>query len=311
MAPAGEWALLEKIRRKIPHRFQEPYRLRDDAGLMRIQGENWVFAADMLVEDVDFRYGQAKPEEVGHKALGINLSDLAAMGAKPIAYLITLGIPRRFPTTWVARFYDGLNLLARRYHVTCLGGDLSEAKQWMASVTILGRCENAPVSRQGARPGDILYVTGSLGGAIRRHHLCFQPRVEQGLYLSAKIKPRAMIDISDGLVQDLGHILSQSKVGAALRLDQIPVSKDAFQMAGGNPKKAVRRALTDGEDFELLFSIPARKQKRLETAWKKQFPRVRLSAIGHILKGRGIHWLDHYKQIKNPAAGHAGYEHFR
>jgi thiamine-monophosphate kinase len=263
------------------------------------------------VEDVDFRYGKAKPEEVGHKALGINLSDLAAMGAKPVAYLITLGIPRRFPATWVARFYDGLNLLARRYRVTCLGGDLSEAKQWTASVTILGRCEKDPISRQGARPGDILYVTGSLGGAIRRHHLCFQPRVEQGLFLSSKIKPRAMIDISDGLVQDLGHILSQSKVGAELRLDQIPISKDAFQMARGNQEKAVRRALTDGEDFELLFSIPAHKQKRLETGWRKQFPRVRLRAIGSIRKTPGIRWFNQNKPVKSPVAGHPGYEHFR
>ncbi len=311
MAPAGEWALLEKIRRTIPRRLQEPYRLRDDAGLMRIQGAHWVFAADMLVEGVDFRYGHAKPEEVGHKALGINLSDLAAMGAKPVAYLITLGMPRRFSTAWVTRFYDGLNRLARRYRMTCLGGDLSEAKQWTASITILGRCENAPIARQGARPGDILYVTGSLGGSLRRHHLGFQPRVEQGLYLSSKMKPHAMIDISDGLVHDLGHMLRQSKAGAALRLDQIPVSKDAFQMAGGDPAKALRRALTDGEDFELLFAIPVRQQKQLETGWQKRFPRVPLRAIGHILKGRGIQWMDRQKHVKNPAAGRTGYEHFR
>lgn len=311
MAPAGEWALLEKIRRKIPRDLQEPHRLRDDAGVMRVAGQNWVATSDMLVEDVDFRKQLARPEEVGHKALAINLSDLAAMGAKPAAYLIALGIPRRFSTAWVTKFYDGLNRLALHYRVTCLGGDLSEAKQWTASITMLGHCEYAPIARSGARPGDVLYVSGSLGGSIKKHHLSFQPRVEQGLYLSAKIKPRAMIDISDGLVQDLGHMLTQSKVGADLWLDQIPVSKDAIQLARGHAAKALRRALTDGEDFELLFSVPAAKRRLLESGWRKKFPRVRLSAIGRIQKKAGLRWFRDHKPVPSPVAGQRGYEHFR
>jgi thiamine-monophosphate kinase len=196
--------------------------------------------------------------------------------------------------------------------VPCVGGDFSRSKEFFASITIFG--EVSPhhlVKRCGAMQGDWIAMTGSLGGSILRHHHDFIPRIQEGLFLVNCITPTAMIDISDGLVQDLSHILKASTVGAVLDLDKIPVSRDAEKLSSGNKTKALSRALSDGEDFELLFTVPPRQKMMLEKNWAKQFPKVSLTWIGKIEeKTPRIFWRRNGKKVLPPKLSQKGFSHF-
>jgi thiamine-monophosphate kinase len=309
----NELSFIEYLKKEIPYSGRVRVGIGDDAAVLDIgKGKQLVISTDVIVENVDFEIKTLSPEKIGRKALAINLSDIAAMGAKPTAFVISIGKPTRITTTWLKRFYKGLLALAKQYDVPCIGGDFSKSKEFFASVTIFG--EAAPdqiVKRSGAKPGDWVAVTGALGGSLLRHHCDFTPRIREGLFLSQHIKPNAMIDISDGLVQDLGHILKASKAGAAIDLDKIPVSNDAKKMSSGNKERALNRVLSDGEDFELLFTASPQKKKILEKIWKKRFPRAPLTWIGKI-EGRKsvIRWMRHGKVVKAPKLSQKGFSHF-
>ena len=283
-----EFSFIEYLKKKIPKSGRVHVGIGDDAAVLGVErGKQLVVSTDVIVENVDFKIKILGPEKIGRKALAVNLSDIAAMGATPTAFVISIGKPARITTSWLKRFYNGLLALAKQYNVPCIGGDFSSSKEFFASVTIFGEVlPHHLVKRSGARPGDWIAVTGTLGGSILRHHCDFTPRIREGLFLAQHATPSAMIDISDGLVQDLSHILKASKMGAVLDLDNIPVSRDAKKMSSRNKAKALAGALSDGEDFELLFTVSPQKKKILEKVWKKKFPKVLMTWVGRTVKGR-------------------------
>jgi thiamine-monophosphate kinase len=338
-----EFSFIEYLKKKIPKSGRVPVGIGDDAAVLSVsKGKQLVVSTDVIVENVDFvlchpresgdpgsgfptkafgndnLLGVLSPERVGRKALAINLSDLAAMGAKPTAFVITIGKPRCISAAWLKRFYKGLLTLAKQYDVACIGGDFSRSREFFASVTILGEASPGKIiKRSGAKAGDWIAVTGVLGGSILRHHHDFTPRVSEGFFLAQYIKPTSMIDVSDGLVQDLSHILKDSRVGAVLDLEKIPVSPDACRDRSGNKKQtcpfevALIRALSDGEDFELLFTVPPWKKMILEKSWKKHFPRVLLTWIGKIEGKRPVVcWLHNGKAVAAPKLVQNGFSHF-
>lgn len=308
-----EFSFIEYLKKKAPRASCVETGIGDDAAVLKVsKGKRLLVSSDVIVENVDFELKALSPEKIGRKALAINLSDMAAMGARPLAFVINIGKPSYVTTAWLKRFYKGLLVLAKQYGVVCIGGDFSKSKELFASVTILG--EASPeriVKRSGAKPGGWIAVTGALGGSLLRHHYDFTPRVREGLWLAENAKPGAMIDISDGLVQDLSHILKSSKVGAVLDLDKVPVSRDAKTLTNGQKEKALGRALSDGEDFELLFTVSSRSKKILERAWSKAFPKVSLSWIGSIQgKTPRILWQRDGKNVPAPKLARKGFSHF-
>jgi len=219
-----EFSFIEYLKKKIPGDGRVSVGIGDDAAVLSVDpGKKLVVSTDVIVENVDFRIKDFSSEKIGRKALAINLSDMAAMGAKPVAFVITIGKPKYISDAWLKRFYNGLLKLAKQYDVACIGGDFSGSKEFFASVTILGEVSLYEcVKRSGAMQGDWIAVTGALGGSILKHHHDFTPRVREGLFLVKHVTPTAMIDISDGFVQDLSHILKASKSGQCWILIRFP-----------------------------------------------------------------------------------------
>jgi thiamine-monophosphate kinase len=269
-----------------------------------------LFKTDAVVQGIHFLPSDP-PEDIGRKALGRCLSDIAAMAGTPAAALVTLGLPARFESQFLERVYQGLEVLARQFEVAVVGGETTtNPERLLISVSVLGWVERGKaVFRSGARPADALFVTGELGGSRAHKHLRFEPRLAEARWLAHHFSIHAMIDLSDGLAGDLPHILQASGVGAELLASAIPISREARRAAKASSaaKPALLAALTDGEDFELLFTVPSREAVGLLDDWKKQFPDLRLSCIGKITPGPGVVIRD--KQGARPLAVH-GYEHF-
>lgn len=251
----------------------------------------FLLKTDAVVEGVHFT-DAATPEQIGHKALARALSDIAAMGGRPIAALITLALPAGYQPSYVESIYAGLDALARRYNTAIVGGETTTSPGGMLiSITLLGdvvrdRC----LLRHGASPGDALFVTGELGGSLSGRHLTFEPRLQESEWLAAHFRPTSMIDLSDGLAGDLRHLLRENGFGAELLETAIPISLDARIRArdGVSPKPPLLAALTDGEDFELLFTVPSKSAVPLLDGWKQRFPDTRLSCIGRIRQEPGL-----------------------
>jgi thiamine-monophosphate kinase len=269
-----------------------------------------LFKTDAVVEGIHFK-AEAAPERVGHKALARCLSDIAAMAGTPVAALVTLALPKQFKVEYMEALYAGMNALASRHQVAITGGETTtNPERLLISVALLGWVPRGrAILRSGAQAGDALFVTGELGGSIARKHLDFEPRLAEGRWLAEHFPIHAMLDLSDGLAGDLRHLLKASQVGAELLGSSIPISRDArlAAKAGSAAKPPLLAALTDGEDFELLFALPSREAVPLLDAWKKQFPPLRLTCIGRIVQGEGITLRD--RQGTRPLTAH-GYQHF-
>lgn len=306
-----EFELIEAVKKMQGKAPRARIGIGDDAAWIGSSAKGFVVSTDTIADGIDFLSGRHTPERIGHKALAVNLSDLAAMGAVPSYFLVTLGLPAPMKPAWVLRFYRGMYKTARRFGAECIGGDLSRSSKFFASITVIGTpAGKKPVTRAGAGDGDWIAVTGPLGGSIHKKHLDFLPRVDAGVFLARGSYAKSMIDISDGLIQDLEHLLHASKLGADLYLDQIPVSSDA-RRAAKRAGEAQRNALSDGEDFELLFTVSAGRRTLLEKAWKKRFPRQPLYWIGRCRKGKSvIKWYNAGKLIKHFQPGKKGYTHF-
>jgi thiamine-monophosphate kinase len=233
------------------------------------------------------------------------------MGGLPNSALVTLALPRRFEVAKVERIYAGLNALARRHQVAVVGGETStNPERILISIALLGTVEkDRCVLRGGAKAGDALFVTGELGGALAGKHLDFEPRLAEARWLAGHFPIHAMIDLSDGLAGDLRHLLTASQVGAELLSSAIPISRAAKLQAraGSAAKTPLLAALSDGEDFELLFTVPAKQAVPLAEAWKQQFPRLRLSCIGKTTAEPGVRLRDRHGL--RPLTAH-GYTHF-
>ena len=289
-----------------------------DAG---IPAQFLLLKTDAIVEGIHFA-PDADPEKVGHKALARCLSDIAAMAGAPTHALVTLGLPRSFKVEFVEAVYRGLNRLATRYQMAIVGGETTtNPERLLISVAVLGTVPKGKcVLRSGARVGDAIFVTGTLGGSLAGKHLEFDPRLTEARWLADNFGVHAMIDLSDGLAGDLRHLLKASGLGAELRASAIPISPAARRRgrssadglespspAPPNGKPALLAALTDGEDFELLFTVASRDAVPLLDAWKKRFADLPLSCIGKTVAGTGI--CLRAKDGVRPFPDH-GYVHF-
>ena len=240
-------------------------------------GLDLVLKTDAVVEGVHFLRSTSAPL-VGRKALARALSDLAAAGATPHAALVTAGCPDKKSAARLQSVYRGLAAAARRWRVAVVGGETVRTKQLLLSISLLGTVpRRQSPHRAGARPGHLLFVTGTLGGSWPRRHLTFTPRLQEGQWLVRKKFPSAMMDLSDGLGSDLPRLARMSGVGFQLQPAKLPVT------AGAN----ARLALSRGEDYELLFTIPPAKAARLRQSWPFA---TRLTEIGICLPARsGFH----------------------
>jgi thiamine-monophosphate kinase len=269
-----------------------------------------LFKTDAVVEGIHFT-AATPPEKVGHKALARALSDIAAMAGRPTCALVTLGLPREFDPQRIEGIYAGLDALARRYAVAIAGGETTtNPERIFISIAVLGIvAKRQCVRRSGAVPGDALFVTGELGGSLSGQHLDFEPRLTQAQWLTEHFTIHAMIDLSDGLAGDLRHLLRGGQVGAELFSPAIPISRAARlrARAESSAKPPLLAALTDGEDFELLFTVASHDAVPLLDAWKKQFPDLALTCIGKITARPGLVIRD--KEGIRPLTVH-GYTHF-
>jgi thiamine-monophosphate kinase len=269
-----------------------------------------LFKTDAVVEGVHFTRETA-PEKIGHKALARCLSDIAAMAGTPIAALVTLGLPRDFDTRFIEAIYTGMNALAGKHDVAVAGGETTtNPDRLLISVALLGTvARDKCLRRHGSKAGDALFVTGHLGGSLAGHHLDFEPRLAEARWLADHFSVHAMIDLSDGLAGDLRHLADSAGLGAELLKTAIPISRAAKLQAKAesSAKPPLLAALTDGEDFELLFTIASNDAVRLLDSWKKQFPDVPLTCIGKITAAPGVKLRDKDGFLPMPAHG---YVHF-
>lgn len=307
----NEWDLIARLAPTFPRNSSVIVGTGDDCAVLDLGAPEYLlFKTDAVVEGIHFTK-ETPPEKIGRKALARCLSDIAAMAGKPNSALVTLALPKNFEPAFVDGIYAGLNALAAQYEVAIVGGETTTNPDGvLISIALLGTVgKDKCVLRAGAKPGDAIFVTGELGGSIRSRHLDFEPRVKEALWLREHFEVHSMIDLSDGLASDLRHILKASGAGAELLSTAIPISREAklASRVESSAKPPLLAALTDGEDFELLFTVTSKSAVSIVDAWKMKFPDLRLTCIGRITAEPGLRIRD--KQGVRPLNVH-GYTHF-
>lgn len=321
-ASRSEFAFIEQIRQRSRHHSSLIAKhsslsvgIGDDAAVIRqVSGRETVITADLLVEEIDFRLKTTTPWLLGFKALAVSLSDIAAMGARPHYALLSLGIPSEiWNSDFVDKLYDGFFALAEAYQVHLIGGDVSRTPERIVldSIVIGETLRGRAIRRAGARPGDHIFVTGTLGGAaaglrllehgarlsrkrartvhqrtieqLLLRQLRPEPRVLWGAILGEEPQPTAMIDISDGLSSDLLHLCRESGVGAMIDASRIPIDPLVVNLCGRCALDPLQLALHGGEDFELLFTIRPRDLSRLP----RQVDGVPVTYLGDVTREAG------------------------
>ena len=290
----GEDALLASLLRDLPISHAVIAAAGDDCAVVESPGRKnlLVLKTDCVVEKIHFA-SATEPILVGWKAMMRALSDFAAISAVPQFALITLIVPAARSTSWVKKLYRGLRRAAARFDVSVVGGETSATRGPAAiSVSVTGYVEKDRwISRSGGKKGDDLFVTGRLGGSLRGKHLRFVPRITESRWLTKNFRVHAMMDLSDGLGADLPRLAKASKLGFKIDMEKLPLS----------PGAKIENAISDGEDYELLFAIPPRNRESLQREWKQKFPKLRLTRIGS---------LNRKSQIANRKLPR-GYVHFK
>lgn len=330
----GEFGLIKRIAGRT--RRKDPFvqvGIGDDAAVITpsspaVSGKRTgrlLITTDSLVEDVHFRRN-SPPDDLGWKALAVNISDIAAMGGVPRHYLVAISIPPSLSVEYLDSLFAGMKDAADRYGLSLIGGDTTSSPDRIyISITVLGETSDGAVLRNGARPGDNVFVTGTLGDSalglrilektevrgqrtedryrtIVKRHLRPTPRVKEGIILAKSGMVNSMIDVSDGLLADLGHICEESGVGARINVDKLPLSK-GFRMLS-TEYGGLELALSGGEDYELLFT-----GSPLLPSFLEKTKGVKYTAIGEIVKEKGIAVSGadgSFYAIKG-----TGYDHFR
>ena len=292
----GEFGLIKRFQRMIKTDSSVVRGSGDDCAVLKFDSNNYqLFTCDMIIQGVDFRKND-NLKLVGRKALAISISDIAACGGIPNYALVSLGLPKNMRVGQVDLLAKGLFDLAKEFKLNIVGGDISASDKLIVDVSMLGKVEkNKLCLRSGAKTGDIIMTTGSFGGSIKGKHLKFTPRLKEARFLVDNFRINSMIDVSDGLIQDLGHILEQSRKGGVLYESLIPQSKQA---------KGVEDALCSGEEFELLFTLSRQEASKIIKSDKYSF-----KVIGQIMpESFGLRIIDYknkYTKLKNK-----GYRHF-
>ena len=309
----GELALIRRIAGKIKCDRSVVRGIGDDTAVIKwTSGKYLLFTCDMVIEDAHFWFRGAKPLreakflkratpfQIGWKALARNLSDIAAMGGVPKYALMSIGLDPDLPVSFADGLLDGINTLAKKFKVNIVGGDTSASKKIVVDISLIGEVEKDKLTlRSGAREGDAIFVTGLLGGSIKGKHLKFIPRLEEARALVKNFKVNSMIDISDGLLLDLGRILEASGTGAFIYEDLVPVSSEA---------SSFKEAVTGGEDFELLFTMAPKEAERFMRSYLTKL-KVPVSLVGEVTAKRcgyrliGSDW-------KEKRVGREGFLHF-
>ena len=332
----GEFDFIESIRRQVARSEKSKgvsLGIGDDAAVFNSKNLDLVITTDLLVEEIDFRLDWTTPRFLGHRALAVSLSDIAAMGARPRYALLSIGVPQKvWKTKFVDEFYKGFFRLAREHHVALIGGDTSRTPDRVVidSIVIGEAKRKRVVRRSGAKAGDLIFVTGALGGAaaglgllrsraktkrtkrnsttngrekLLRRHLLPAPRVVWGRLLGEKTLATAMIDLSDGLSSDLAHLCRASRVGARIDSSVIPIDS-SLNEARATELDALDSALHGGEDYELLFTVRPRKRNLIPL----DLGGVPATLIGEITSSKNIEIVSNgrARELKPE-----GFQHFR
>lgn len=280
------------LRERLPAHPRLSIGVGDDAALVRTRGSAEVLVSvDVLTEGVDFRLREVDPRRVGRKALAVNLSDMAAMAAHPLAIVVGVVLPRQNSLELAQQLAAGMIPLAEQFDLAFAGGDTNTWDGGLViSVTILGEpSARGPLCRRGARPGDVILVTGRFGGSILGHQFDFEPRVREAIALHERYELHAGIDVSDGLALDLSRLAHESGCGAVVNVDQIPIAAAAYEIAQRDGRSAVQHALSDGEDFELIVAVPPKVAEQLLVEQPLEVP---LTAIGEFIPEPGLWQAD-------------------
>ena len=292
----GEFGLIERIREDTPKGRGVLLGIGDDAAWVATRSKSLLITSDLLIEGIHFNLKWTSLFALGYKTLAVNLSDIAAMGGVPAYLILSLGIPAKFTSEDVDEFYRGIKSLAVKSGVALVGGDTNLALSLLISACVVGYAPYRPIRRSGAKVGDDIYITGTLGDsalalkflksqsmALQRRHVAYLlsrhhqpiPRLSAGALLAQERLATAMIDVSDGLLQDLGHICKASGIGAVIWEERLPISPAYRALCG---KDGVATALTGGEDYELLFCARVRDRDRIDKLQKRA--KVAVTRIG-------------------------------
>ena len=308
-----EFELIFRLKAKLPTGDSVVVGAGDDCAVIDVGApDKWqLHKTDAVVEGVHFTK-DADPRQIGHKALGRALSDIAAMAGTPRWATVTLGLPDGFDAERVESIYDGMAALAKRHDVSLVGGEtVANPERLFIGVSLVGEiARDKCILRSGASVGDGVWVTGELGGSIAGHHIAFTPRLAEARWLAAHCQPSAMIDLSDGLAGDLGHLLTEANVGAELLESALPIRREARLRARESEaaKPPLLAALTDGEDYELCFTLGQGSAVALLDQFKQEFPDTPLSCIGKIVERPGLKIRQKSGIMKIATRGHVHFQ---
>lgn len=318
MSSRGEFGFIDYINAVFPVP-EGTVGIGDDCAVLPAGEGELLFSTDLLMEGVHFLRSESSPEDVGWKAAAVNLSDIAAMGGKPVATFLSIALPKDAQGEWAERFIEGYRQISSQYDVPLLGGDTTSSLRDIAvNVGILGRCQSGKrLMRSGAKVGETIYVTGPLGDSaaglqailkgIRRseevktlieRHKRPLPRVDAGVILIQSGKVGAMMDISDGIASDMRHIMKASKVGAVIALDRLPLSSELISVCAEQGWDRYWLSTSGGEDFELLFTGPDGLENELD---------IKVYPVGKIVDGNELTWTVEGNAVDYD---YMGYKHF-
>ena len=276
----SEFDLIDWIRQQVISRDEVLLGIGDDTAILQPTDRPWLTTVDSIAEGTHFTLETATPQQIGRKALAINLSDIAAMAGEPVAAFVSFHLPKHLGRTFIERVYQGLFQIAEEFNTVIAGGDTNTWDgPFVISITLMGLAHpQGSVLRSGAQVGDAICVTGELGGSLpSKHHLDFTPRVHEARQLLEHFDIHSMIDISDGVASDLRHILNASDTGAVIDAEHIPISKAVDEKLPHAER--IRHALCDGEDFELLFTLSQNECESLLTDPPFDLPVHRIGEI--------------------------------
>jgi thiamine-monophosphate kinase len=322
----GEFGLIERARQWLPRPAGGwKVGIGDDAAVFKLSSRHYqLFTEDLLVEGVHFRRGSPRDwQDLGWKSLAVNLSDIAAMGGKPLGAVLGLALPKKTKFAEIEAFYRGLAEASRLFACPIVGGDTNASLSGVSiAVALIGETRKSPLLRRGAKAGEGLWVTGELGSAalgwtarrrriggasaaFQRRHARPTPRLEWGQALAASGMVSSAMDLSDGLAGDLPHLAQASKVGFVVDIDLLPRSKAFLSLCKKLKVSEEKLAVSGGEDYELLFTVAGSRENRFREYCRRQ--RIAVTRIGEATSKRGLEWRRAGKKIKTVWQG---YRHF-
>lgn len=306
----GEFSFIQWIRKRQKRRKDVILGIGDDCAAINVSSDRMcLITTDMLVDGTHFDLKKCTGQDVGRKAIACSISDVAAMGCQATVAVVSICFPNHTTERFAKELYKGIWGISDKYDIEIVGGDIISGDSPLCiNVTMLGRDDGLkPLLRSGAKVGDMILATGTLGGSLLGKHLRFEPRLKEGLILNKNFTIHAMIDISDGLTADLNHILEESHVGAVLYESQIPISAAALKISKKTGNTPLYHALSDGEDYELLFTLSKGQAKKAVVS--HFFDRGMINCIGEITRGRGIQMK--FSDGKTRRIKPRGYEHLK